>query len=198
MNFPDIAIVGSYDYRLVALSVFIAILTSYAALDLSGRVTSAHGRARFLWHLLASGPPALAQSPLVTQIAVNQLLATRLLEKRGHRVVMTSNGQEVLAALAKNSYDLVSMDVQMPEMDGLQATAALREREKERGDDIHQPVIALTAHVMKGDRERCLAAGMDGFLTKPIGPQQLDKVLEKYLALRRESTNASEAVGPRR
>jgi two-component system, sensor histidine kinase and response regulator len=129
---------------------------------------------------------------------VNQLLATRLLEKRGHRVVMTSNGQEVLAVLAKNSYDLVLMDVQMPEMDGLQATAALREREKERGDGIHQPVIALTAHVMKGDRERCLAAGMDGFLTKPIGPQQLDEALEKYMALRRESTNASEAVGPRR
>lgn len=128
---------------------------------------------------------------------VNRLLATRLLEKRGHRVVITANGREALEALAKNSYDLVLMDVQMPEMDGLQATAALREIEKEKGDGIHQPVIALTAHVMKGDNERCLAAGMDGYLTKPIGPQQLDKILEKYMALRRESATAPETVGSR-
>jgi CheY-like chemotaxis protein len=126
---------------------------------------------------------------------VNQLLATRLLEKRGHRVVMTANGREALEALAKNSYDLVLMDVQMPEMDGIQATTALREKEKEKGDGIHQPVIALTAHVLKGDQERCLAAGMDGYIAKPIRPQQLDELLEKYIALRRESANAPETVG---
>jgi two-component system sensor histidine kinase/response regulator len=126
---------------------------------------------------------------------VNQLLATRLLEKRGHRVVMTANGREALEALAKNSYDLVLMDVQMPEMDGIQATTALREKEKERGDGIHQPVFALTAHVLKGDQERCLAAGMDGYIAKPIRPQQLDELLEKYIALRRESANAPETVG---
>jgi len=126
---------------------------------------------------------------------VNQLLATRLLEKRGHRVVMTANGREALEALAKNSYDLVLMDVQMPEMDGIQATTALRQKEKEKGDGIHQPVIALTAHVLKGDQERCLAAGMDGYIAKPIRPQQLDELLEKYIALRRESANAPETVG---
>jgi CheY-like chemotaxis protein len=126
--------------------------------------------------------------------AVNQLLATRLLERRGHRVVMTTNGREALEALAKDRYDLVLMDVQMPEMDGLQATVALREKEKEKRDGFHQPVIALTAHAMKGDQERCLAAGMDGYLVKPIRPQELDEILERYLALRPKSANALEAV----
>jgi PAS domain S-box-containing protein len=126
--------------------------------------------------------------------AVNQLLATRLLERRGHRVVMTTNGREALEALAKDRYDLVLMDVQMPEMDGLEATVALREKEKEKRDGFHQPVIALTAHAMKGDQERCLAAGMDGYLVKPIRPQELDEILERYLALRPKSANALEAV----
>jgi two-component system sensor histidine kinase/response regulator len=115
---------------------------------------------------------------------INQLLATRLLEKRGHHVMMTANGLEALAALERESYDLVLMDVHMPEMDGLAATSALRKNEKDRGDGIHQLVIALTASAMKGDRERCLAAGMDGYLTKPIRPQELDTLLEGYLAHR--------------
>src|SRR6202030_1614648 len=114
----------------------------------------------------------------------NQVLVTRLLEKRGHRVVMTANGCEALAALAKDTYDLVLMDVQMPLMDGLEATSVLRKTEKDRGDGIHQPVIALTAHAMKGDQERCLAAGMDGYLTKPIRPQELDALLDGYMARR--------------
>ncbi len=126
--------------------------------------------------------------------AVNQLLATRLLEKRGHRVVMTANGREALEALAIDKFDLVLMDVQMPEMDGIQATVALREREKEKGDGFRQPIIALTAHVMKGDQERCLAAGMDGYLTKPIGPQELDAVLDMYVARRISATNTPEIV----
>jgi PAS domain S-box-containing protein len=126
--------------------------------------------------------------------AVNQLLATRLLEKRGHRVVMTANGREALEALAKDRFDLVLMDVQMPELDGIQATVALREKEKEKGDGFHQPVIALTAHAMKGDQERCLASGMDGYLTKPIGPQELDVVLDMYVARRLSATNTPEIV----
>ena len=124
---------------------------------------------------------------------VNQLLATRLLEKRGHRVVMTSNGKEALDALNKNSYDLVLMDVQMPEMDGLQATAAIRQNEAKRGDGVRLPVIAVTAHAMKGDEERCLAAGMDGYLAKPIGAQQLDDLLSKYMGIRKELVSATEA-----
>jgi CheY-like chemotaxis protein len=110
---------------------------------------------------------------------VNQRLAVRLLEKRGHRVAVAANGVEALAALKKESFDVVFMDVQMPEMDGMETTAAIREEEKGTGE--HVVVIALTAHAMKGDREQCLAAGMDGYLSKPIRPQELDDVLENYL-----------------
>jgi two-component system sensor histidine kinase/response regulator len=110
--------------------------------------------------------------------AVNQLLAVRLLEKRGHSVKVTGNGREALDALENGTYDLVLMDVQMPEMDGIEATMALREREKITG--AHQPVVALTALVIKGDKERCLAAGMDGYLSKPIRQVELDEILESY------------------
>ena len=106
--------------------------------------------------------------------SVNQRLAARLLEKRGHRVTVAGNGQEALDALSRSPFELVLMDVQMPEMDGLTATSVLRERE--RGRDIHLPVIPLTAHAMKGDQDRCLAAVMmDSYLTKPIRPQELAK-----------------------
>jgi two-component system, sensor histidine kinase and response regulator len=111
---------------------------------------------------------------------VNQRLATRLLVKRGHQVTLAGNGREAVDATEKNAFDLVLMDLQMPEMDGFEATAALREREKQTG--IHLPVIALTAHALKGDRERCIEAGMDGYLSKPIRPQELDATLEIYTA----------------
>jgi CheY-like chemotaxis protein len=123
---------------------------------------------------------------------VNQRLAVRLLEKRGHRVVVASNGLEALAALKKETFELVFMDVQMPEMDGMEATAAIREEEKRSGE--HVPVVALTAHAMKGDREKCLAAGMDGYLTKPIRPQELDEVLEVYVKNRGVRMGALAAV----
>jgi two-component system sensor histidine kinase/response regulator len=93
-------------------------------------------------------------------------LMVKLLRKRGHTVVVAANGREALAAVEGNAFDFVLMDVQMPEVDGLQATAAIREREK--ATDTHLPIIALTAHAMKGDRERCLAAGMDTYVTKPL------------------------------
>jgi CheY-like chemotaxis protein len=111
---------------------------------------------------------------------VNQKVMTRLLEKRGHRVVVAGNGREVLDALGKESFDLILMDVQMPELDGFETTAVIREQEKSSG--VHQPVIALTANAMKGDRERCLSAGMDAYLTKPIRPDELDALLAPYLS----------------
>ena len=111
---------------------------------------------------------------------VNQRLIVRLLEKRGHRVVVARNGQEVLAALEKDNFDLILMDVQMPEMDGFEATAAIRKKEKSTG--LHQMIVALTAHAMKGDHEKCLAGGMDGYLSKPIRSQELDEVLARYSA----------------
>jgi two-component system sensor histidine kinase/response regulator len=121
-------------------------------------------------------PARALQILLAEDNPINQKLATRLLEKRGHHVTVTGNGKEVLAALAEHGYDLVLMDVQMPEMDGLEATRALREREKISGT--HQEVVAMTALAMKGDRERCLEAGMDGYLTKPIRQQELDELLD--------------------
>jgi signal transduction histidine kinase/DNA-binding response OmpR family regulator len=119
---------------------------------------------------------------------VNQRLALRLLEKRGHSVVVTANGREALSALEKEKFDLVLMDVQMPEMDGLEATMEIRNKEQFSGN--HQAVIALTAHSMKGDQERCLAAGMDGYLSKPIRTDELDAVLESCITRRREHARA--------
>jgi two-component system, sensor histidine kinase and response regulator len=121
---------------------------------------------------------------------VNQLLVQRLLEKRGHSVVVASTGLEALDILQRENVDVVLMDIQMPEMDGLEATKAIRSRESDGRP--RMPVIALTAHAMKGDREKCLAAGMDAHLSKPIRPAELDEVLEKYMARRIESVKAHE------
>src|SRR3984957_7158483 len=131
--------------------------------------------------------PAASLSVLLAEDnPVNQRLAVRLLEKRGHHVVVAGNGAEALTAMDKQDFDLVFMDVQMPEMDGLEATAVIRGKEKITGK--HQPIIALTAHAMKGDREKCIAGGMDGYLTKPIRPQELDDVLEDYIGRRAGAT----------
>jgi len=108
--------------------------------------------------------------------AVNQKLAVRLLEKQGHTVMVAGDGREALAALARRPYDLVLMDVQMPEMNGFDATRAVRARERETGQ--HIPIIAMTAHAMKGDRERCLEAGMDDYVTKPILARKLYEAIE--------------------
>ena len=105
------------------------------------------------------------------------MLAVRLLEKRGHEVAVAGNGEEALEALDKQEFDLVLMDVQMPEMDGLQATVAIRKSEMKSGR--HIPIIAMTAHAMAGDKERCLEAGMDDYITKPIRPEQLADVLKR-------------------
>ena len=123
---------------------------------------------------------------------VNQRLAKRLLEKRGHTVLVAGNGQEALAAVESETFDVILMDVQMPEMDGLETTVAIRELEKGSGN--HLPIVALTAHAMKGDREKCLAAGMDGYLTKPIRSQELDELLLGYLTRRKEAANAAEGI----
>jgi signal transduction histidine kinase/DNA-binding response OmpR family regulator len=140
----------------------------------------------------ARDPAAFFRILLAEDNAVNQRLVVRLLEKRGHHVVVAGNGREAVEALGKESFDLVLMDVQMPEMDGMEATAAIREKEK--GSGFHQRIIALTAHAMKGDRERCLAAGMDGYLTKPIRTPELDEILEEHAARRSALSASSRAV----
>jgi two-component system sensor histidine kinase/response regulator len=109
---------------------------------------------------------------------VNRRVALRVLEKEGHRVVVANNGAEVLKALDQSEFDAVLMDVQMPEMGGFEATAKIRERE--RGSRLHVPIIAMTAHAMSGDRERCLEAGMDDYITKPIRATALIELLRKY------------------
>jgi PAS domain S-box-containing protein len=109
--------------------------------------------------------------------AVNQLVALRLLERCGHTVTVAANGKKALEALEKGAYDAILMDVQMPEMNGWEATRAIREKERTTGGRI--PIIAMTAHAMKGDDERCFAAGMDDYLTKPIRTEELIAALEK-------------------
>ena len=112
---------------------------------------------------------------LVEDNLVNQAVVVRLLKRQGHSVSVAENGRSALAAL-EQSFDLVLMDVQMPEMDGFEATALIREKEKATGG--HVPSIALTAHAMKGDRERCMAAGMDNYLCKPLNPTALFEAIE--------------------
>jgi two-component system CheB/CheR fusion protein len=117
---------------------------------------------------------------LVEDNPVNQKLASTLLRKQGHRVETAENGREAVARTGLERFDLILMDVQMPEMDGMDATAAIRAREQESGG--HVPIFAMTAHAMTGDRERCLSAGMDGYLSKPIHMQELIKVLSAVSA----------------
>ena len=115
---------------------------------------------------------------------VNQKLVTRLLQKRSVTPVLASDGNEVLRALESDTFDLILMDVQMPAMDGLQATAAIREREHETGG--HVPILAMTAHALDRDRERCLEAGMDAYVTKPVSPEELYRAIDDLLALHGE------------
>ncbi|HYE74352.1 MAG TPA: response regulator, partial [Blastocatellia bacterium] len=110
---------------------------------------------------------------------VNQKLAVRLLEKSGCEVVIAGDGRAAVKAWATGQFDLVLMDVQMPEMDGLAATEEIRKREREMGE--HIPIVALTAHAMKGELDRCLAVGMDACLTKPIKAEALYSMIEKFV-----------------
>jgi CheY-like chemotaxis protein len=119
---------------------------------------------------------------LVEDNPVNQLVARRHLENRGHKVVVANNGREALAILDESAFvgfDCVLMDVQMPEMDGFECTALIRNREQMSG--IRLPIIAMTAQAMTGDEARCLAAGMDGYLSKPIQPDELFELVERHL-----------------
>jgi signal transduction histidine kinase/CheY-like chemotaxis protein/HPt (histidine-containing phosphotransfer) domain-containing protein len=121
---------------------------------------------------------------------VNQRLALGLLERRGHSVVVAQTGREALAAFDAQTFDAVLMDVQMPELDGFETTVAIRGREQQTGTRI--PIIAMTAHVMKGDRERCLTAGMDAYLSKPIRANDLFATLERIVP---DSTDGDDRPG---
>ena len=130
-------------------------------------------------------PPKQSLSILLAEdTPANQKLALRILEKRGHRVTVAGNGREAVETLARQPADLVLMDVQMPEMDGFEATAAIRQRERIGGR--HVPIVAMTAHAMSGDRERCLQAGMDDYIAKPLDARQLVEIVEKLCRPRNE------------
>jgi CheY-like chemotaxis protein len=106
---------------------------------------------------------------------MNQVLAIGILQREGYTVTVANNGVEAVEAFAAEPFDLILMDLQMPDMDGLQATAAIRQIESNRGG--HIPILAMTAHALTGDRERCLAAGMDGYLAKPIRLKDLVRAI---------------------
>jgi CheY-like chemotaxis protein len=116
---------------------------------------------------------------LVEDNLVNQRMAVALLEKHGHSVVVANHGKEALGALACQRFDVVLMDVQMPEMDGIEATVAIREKERQTGQ--HIPIIAMTAHAMKGDQERFLQAGMDDYIPKPVNIKRLFEVVQRLV-----------------
>jgi CheY-like chemotaxis protein len=128
-------------------------------------------------------PPAIAPLRILVaeDNAVNQFLAMKLLAKQGHSVEAVASGQAALDAMLRTTFDLVLMDLQMPEMDGFEATNVIRTRER----DAHTPrvpIIALTAHAMQGDRQRCLDADMDGYVAKPIKPVELFEVIDRVMA----------------
>jgi CheY-like chemotaxis protein/HPt (histidine-containing phosphotransfer) domain-containing protein len=125
------------------------------------------------------GPERRLRVLLAEDNAVNRELALEILRERGHRVTIAVNGREALDLARKSSFDAVLMDVQMPEMDGLAATRAIREHEQRTRT--HVPIIAMTAHALKGDRERCLEAGMDSYVSKPIRPRDLLEAVESVV-----------------
>jgi CheY-like chemotaxis protein len=153
--------------------------------------------------ILAAPVPVVESAPLLTQHflrenrrpleillaednAVNQRLAERLLQREGHRVTVAANGKEVLRALDASRFDLVLMDIEMPEMNGYETTKEIRNRERLSG--LHLPIVALTAHAMKGDQARCFEAGMDGYVSKPIQVENLNKAIESITALQEHDT----------
>ena len=126
---------------------------------------------------------------LVEDNRINQKVASLLLKRRGHHVTLAQDGREALTALADDTFDVVLMDLQMPNMGGLEATAVIRQHERTTGR--HVRIVAMTAHAMKSDRERCLAAGMDGYISKPFDPPVLFAVVESA-----GDTSSEAAVAP--
>ncbi len=172
--------------------------------ELQNTIVSSLGVLSHLTAPTSTPVPETMQMPGLRQLkilvaedsVVNQTLAVRLLERRGHTAVVAGSGQQALAALEAQRFDVVLMDVQMPEMDGLEATACIREQEQTTGD--HIPIIAMTAHVMQGDRERCLEAGMDDYVAKPIQAESLFETIERLLpdGVQPESEPSPEVTTP--
>ncbi len=140
--------------------------------------------------LSSAAPERILRVLVADDNAANRILAERLLQKRGHCTTAARNGQQVLEAFRRHDFDVVLLDVQMPDMDGFATTAAIRRMERHSARRV--PVIAMTAYAMKGDRERCLAAGMDGYLAKPLGARELIALVESMTAAEPEPHSADE------
>ncbi|MBC7880568.1 MAG: PAS domain S-box protein [Anaerolineae bacterium] len=174
-SWMDVGVVASLSKPLVRHSQLVECLhRALGTVEVAGPVSSAHSNTK------SSG---LYRILVVEDNAVNQRVALRQLEKLGYRADLAANGLEALAACERSHYDLIFMDCQMPEMDGYEATAEIRRRE---GATQHIPIVAMTAHAMKGDREHCLAVGMDDYLAKPVKSEALRAVLKHWLT---ESTD---------
>lgn len=117
---------------------------------------------------------------------VNQKLAIRLLERFGYSVTLAANGRQAVEAAREQQFDLILMDVQMPEMGGFEATAKIRELEKRRNKG-HTPIVAMTAHAIQGYREKCLEGGMDGYISKPIHAESLKQTIESFICMSKDS-----------
>ena len=131
--------------------------------------------------VVTSSPVKSRRVLLVEDNEINRRVALGLLRSRGHLVLVAENGQEAVDTLAKHEFDVVLMDMQMPIMDGYEATATIRKREHQTGG--HIPIVAMTAEALKGDRERCLAAGTDDYVSKPIDPAEIYRAVERFPAL---------------
>jgi len=133
----------------------------------------------------AAAPKMTARLLLVEDNQVNQMVTLAMIQHLGYRAEVATNGREAITAISRNHYDLILMDCQMPEMDGFEATGEIRNREAlmaDRGSDVNRlPIVAITANAMTGDRERCLAAGMDDYISKPLREAELAKVLDRWL-----------------
>jgi signal transduction histidine kinase/DNA-binding response OmpR family regulator/HPt (histidine-containing phosphotransfer) domain-containing protein len=166
--------------RCRALGISCYLRKPVTSVELHDTIAKVLGHAAVVETKIVAPPVNASLAPPLTILlaednVVNQLVAVRILEKRGHTVLVVNNGKEAVEAIACQRFDVVLMDVQMPEMDGLEATAAIRERQRTTGE--HTPIIAMTAHAMKGDRERFLASGMDDYVTKPVEPKLLHEVI---------------------
>jgi CheY-like chemotaxis protein len=154
----------------------------------------------------APAPSASSTSPSTTAVSrrillvednrVNQRVAQYLLERMGHSVVLTQNGKEAVAAYTHQTFDLILMDIQMPEMNGFEATAAIRQDERARGGR-HVPIIALTADAMAGDREKCLEGGMDAYVSKPLDASLLAQTIADLLSKAAPAICGRESTDPR-
>jgi CheY-like chemotaxis protein len=128
--------------------------------------------------VVPAAPPRALHVLLAEDSVVNQKLAVGLLRKRGHAVTIANDGEEAIRLFRAQTFDMVLMDVEMPHLDGLNATQAIRDHERQAGT--HIPIIAMTAHAMKGDREKCLAAGMDGYVSKPVRQKDIFEAIGQF------------------